>query len=821
MNIQEINILSDKIRMQRDIPNMATLLQLIKQHDYKFDKDEVLEIASRILGREFIHFITPNKIAKLISVIAGIYNKKSVIDICCGSGNILSYFKDLQDVKGVDINANIITLAQYINPAISFTVQNFLEYHQLDIFKKDNYDDLYHAEKYDLVIGHLPFDNRFSNCQEYRELFSEGRPNCNILDIDLIKAGLSFLNKDGVAIFTVPENLFLASSNWENEILSKFREELLSNYSLDMIINLPSGAFFPYSGIKKSILVIKNGSKNQDVFMSEFKDNSLEIADNFKNHKGDFYLPISNITDRLDKNYYELKQKMENLFKGHDLKKLSDVASILNGKPVKDERKPDGKYLVFNQKDKSNNEIFVDKIDDEKLVLRDNDIVIGLVGENPKIHFHKVNDNSTVIKNDYAIIRPSNKILSAYLNTEEGKFILENQIRLQIKPNITGNYIPRLSASSLKNFLIPVLTYQEIIERFLNEKQNLINQVNILINKKEYDSAKLYVKNYFDNSFESSEHKFVYLKYIDNAEELDKKNKELEEKNQQLQAKEKELEDMMSMFAHKFRSPLDAIIYNTTHDKDTKLYTESANTMRGLLDIFSIISADDKVLTDKLKNDNKGNTNLMTIFNKNLNMTLLHLLSVSGMSKIHQHYMNYAKAQGKITDAVSYKEWCDDYFEMEGVLQKQWEKEFSALLNQSASLAERLQWLEQYFFKLEIIGFEIEYIQFKEYETTESFLFILMNEILVNAFKYYASENKQSVVLEWTATENDQILSCRNPSIRRERDQHKGSGKGHTFLSALARKTGCKFTKPKPQDDFLLEFAIPNQLLLSNSGTEK
>jgi tetratricopeptide (TPR) repeat protein len=312
-----------------------------------------------------------------------------------------------------------------------------------------------------------------------------------------------------------------------------------------------------------------------------------------------------------------------------------------------------------------------------------------------------------------------------------------------------------------------------------------------------------------------------YSEYEKYAIELIESKNELKNIERKLQAKDKELEDMMSMFAHKFRSPLDAIIYNTTHDKDAKLYTESANTMRGLLDIFSIISADDKILTDKIKNDSKGNATLMSVLNKNLNMTLLHLLSVSGMSKIHQHYMNYAKAQGKITDAVSYKEWCNDYFEMEGALQKQWEQEFSALLNQSASLAERLQWLEHYFFKLDIIGFEIESIQFKEYETTESFLFILMNEILVNAFKYYASENKQPVVLEWTATENDQILSCRNPSIRRERDQHKGSGKGHTFLSALARKTGCKFTKPKPQDDFLLEFSIPNQLLLSNSGTEK
>ena len=350
-------------------------------------------------------------------------------------------------------------------------------------------------------------------------------------------------------------------------------------------------------------------------------------------------------------------------------------------------------------------------------------------------------------------------------------------------------------------------------------KKDFFFASNLAVNIKNYDKAREFIKYAFlDISDKEQQYKDPYLKTIKMAEDL---NRKLEEKTLLLKEKELELEDMMSMFAHKFRSPLDAIIYNTTHENQVKLYTESAQTMRGLLDIFSIISADDKILTDKIKNDSKGNATLMTVLNKNLNMTLLHLLSVSGMSKIHQHYMNYAKAQGKITDAVSYKEWCYKYFEMEGALQKQWEQEFSILLKNNASLAERLQWLEQYFFKLDIIGFEINTIQFKEYETTESFLFILMNEILLNAFKYYASENKQAVVLEWTATENYQILSCRNPSIRRERDQHKGSGKGHTFLSALARKTGCKFTKPKPQDDFLLEFAIPNQLLLSNSGAKK
>ena len=74
MNIQEINKLSDKIRMQRDMPNMTTLLQLIKQHDYEFNKDEVLEICQRVSGRMDGQFFTPNKIAELISIVGQIYN---------------------------------------------------------------------------------------------------------------------------------------------------------------------------------------------------------------------------------------------------------------------------------------------------------------------------------------------------------------------------------------------------------------------------------------------------------------------------------------------------------------------------------------------------------------------------------------------------------------------------------------------------------------------------------------------------------------------------------------------------------------------------
>ena len=71
------------------------------------------------------------------------------------------------------------------------------------------------------------------------------------------------------------------------------------------------------------------------------------------------------------------------------------------------------------------------------------------------------------------------------------------------------------------------------------------------------------------------------------------------------------------------------------------------------------------------------------------------------------------------------------------------------------------------------------------------------------------------MVLEWVEREGYQVLICRNPRIRSERTIIKGSHKGHVFLSTLARKTDSLFNKPIPQDDFVLEFGLPNELLIS------
>lgn len=360
---------------------------------------------------------------------------------------------------------------------------------------------------------------------------------------------------------------------------------------------------------------------------------------------------------------------------------------------------------------------------------------------------------------------------------------------------------------------------QGIAEYFLaDEYQHSDDEKKRELAGKYYDPKNLEkVWNYYDIDRllknDNSLREKIYVLIKDYA--LIEANKRLEESNQELQKAKKELEEMLSMFAHKFRSPLDTIIYNTTHENQAKLYTEAAQTMRGLLDVFIAISTDSERLKERIKQDNQGQGRLLTLFLKTLDMLMLHLLSPTGAKKIRQHYLAHAKAQGQCAPDLSYKAWREGFYELEQQMQAEWEQSYAQLLNQSESLEPRLAWVEQHFFKLELPGFDNEEIQFEPNEFKESFLMILLNEILVNVFKYYSSEIKQPVVLEWHECDGYQVLSCHNPSVRSERSIIKGSGKGHVFLSTLARKTGSQFVKPKLQDDFVLEFGIPNELLLA------
>jgi len=275
-----------------------------------------------------------------------------------------------------------------------------------------------------------------------------------------------------------------------------------------------------------------------------------------------------------------------------------------------------------------------------------------------------------------------------------------------------------------------------------------------------------------------------------------------------------ELEEMMAMFAHKFRGPLDTIIYNTKHGNSVKASVEAAETMRGLLDIFSIISTDSDYLREKIAADNMGEGRILTILTKTLDMTLLHLLSPSSTGKIRQHYLAYAKENDLCSSEISRKEWREEKYKLEQSLQSQWETEYAEIATKADTLETRLKWVKKHFFELQVLDFFTDKIQFRQYGEKESFLIIILSEILTNTFKYYSSIEKKPVVLRWNGSDSNQILTCQNPSTRSERLASKGSGRGHSFLSALADKTMSSFSTEINNDNFKVEFSIPNTLML-------
>lgn len=427
MNKQEIRRYIDK-SLGQDKSDMSTILKEIDLNDYKFSKDEVFEILNSFYGKRGL-IITPNNIAELIASIGKLKQPKSVIDICCGTGNILYYFKDTPLLKGNDINSNVIQLAKHINPNIEFLATDSLQYD-------------FENSKYDLVIGSLPFGGRTSDNKQ--------------IEIELMKKGLSLLNKNGTAFFIVPEGILISQSR--NAL--DFRQKIISEFALDMVVSLPQSIFYPYTGVKTSILVIRNGKSNNDVYMALFRDNSSEIVNNFQNHAGDFYLPISKLENRLDRNYYLSVHVIGEKLKGKEVKKLSEMADVLNGQQLnKKTYKSKGKYLVYKQEDNKGKSYFVDEIKDKKFVLKPNDVVVSLLTANKEIHVHDANSPETVVTENFAIIRSyDNNYINTYLQTKDG----QNFLWQQADAYSMGSVMPRLSLSVLANLEIPILPLSEL-----------------------------------------------------------------------------------------------------------------------------------------------------------------------------------------------------------------------------------------------------------------------------------------------------------------------------------------------------------------------
>ena len=779
---QAMKIEIEKMRERRQPIEIKTILHLINQKNWIFSKDEVLETIANYFGSMSI-ICTPNTIAELILAIGKVYMPKTIVDICCGPGNVLSYFSNLETIKGLEINSNTTQIAQFINP-------------NADIINADTLKYDFGNVKYDLVVGNLPFGTRTNDKKS--------------LEIELIKKGLNLLDDNGVAIFVVPEGLIT------NSVASEFRHELLSNFALDMVISLPAGNF-PSTFLQTSILVLRNGKPNEDIYMPDFMNNPIEIVDSFKQHQGNTYIPTSKITDRLDRNHYLSLKAIEDVFKGHDLIKLSDVSEIIKGKALDTKNfATKGIYWSFNRKDK-NGRNFIDIITDERCILKPDDIVVHLIGPNNKIYFYKEQETKTVITNNYAIIRPAkdNKYISTYLRTEDGK----NLLLQQINRHLIGTTMPHLNISSLSNIEIPLLPLAELNQlvsktiKLNDETRCFLLKSSECVKNKQYDSAREYIKLAFKNSdSEEIQHTNVYLENIENVEQLERKDQEKDRLHKALHDKEKE---MLSFFTHTMRNALAtapeslrqaiSLLGSEVYEKDTKHY-QAINKIASLfstlsltdclIDTFKQSISDPQEFKQSWQKDHTGEASPQWVIASALRQSLNRIIFMSDTSELRKLLGNPETALIKAT-------------------RKSFIEEVLPFNLDSQGVDVFYDWTLNHISAIEVSITDFDKLNFGVNQVRFSLLFAITSELILNALKYWDGENR--IHISWQLAEQDNyVFSVKNHCKANATSNLAGTHKGLAFIKRLVELLGeqAKFIC-KSEDQFFIAELILNKALFN------
>ncbi|MEK7989445.1 MAG: hypothetical protein VSS52_000430 [Thiotrichaceae bacterium] len=274
------------------------------------------------------------------------------------------------------------------------------------------------------------------------------------------------------------------------------------------------------------------------------------------------------------------------------------------------------------------------------------------------------------------------------------------------------------------------------------------------------------------------------------------------------------LENMMALFAHKLRAPLQHIEHNAKNENEPQQILRDVESMQRFLNIYSFISSNSQKLQQKLLQDKQGSGRLTQVLKRSFIDAISPLLSSGNRIKIKQHYLNYAKQNQLVPKIITLRQWDNEYLQISYQLQSEWAQDFFKLAT-NPQLQEIQQWSDIHFFPIHIQGFNIENIQFEPFSITEEVLVTLFSEILLNMLKYYHATESIAASLDWSYNENVCTLNAINPTSGFEQKLDKGSKKGQDSLLSIARKIGGDFQTSYQGDTYLTTLTIPTILLMN------
>lgn len=118
----------------------------------------------------------------------------------------------------------------------------------------------YPGEKFDVILANPPF----AGAVQAESILSDLNHGLNTRATELLfcKWFIDHLNEGGMAGVIVPQGVLTGSSNAHKAI----RKILLEQNTLEAVIDLPGGAFNPYSGVSTAILIFRNGGPTKSVW---------------------------------------------------------------------------------------------------------------------------------------------------------------------------------------------------------------------------------------------------------------------------------------------------------------------------------------------------------------------------------------------------------------------------------------------------------------------------------------------------------------------------------------------------------------------------
>ncbi len=180
-------------------------------------------------------YYTPIEVARQLVSLLHFTDYANAIDICCGSGNLLSAANDANPTLkcvGVDIQPSDRCLFE--------TIKSDGRYYATE-----------HTEEFDFALANPPFaKTKKSDCAKALSDKSAIGVASSRIEIQMLNANLLLLKKGGMLLIILPSTIVDGTSN------KNIRRQLATEYYLKAIIDMPINSFHP-SRVKCSALIIQ------------------------------------------------------------------------------------------------------------------------------------------------------------------------------------------------------------------------------------------------------------------------------------------------------------------------------------------------------------------------------------------------------------------------------------------------------------------------------------------------------------------------------------------------------------------------------------